>query len=108
MATEVAPINPDRIRAHTTGPDPAAAVLADAVNTIDRAGDHHGDVVTARAHQAGADTWPARLLLLDATTEPTPALTPAAHPPGRSTPAPPAPASSWPAAPSQPPGLSWR
>ena len=75
VATEVAPINPDRIRAHTTGPDPAAQVLADAVNTIDRAGDYHDDVVTARAHQAGADTWPARLLLLDATEEPTPALT---------------------------------
>ena len=74
VATEVAPINPDRIRAHTTDPDPAAAVLADAVNTIDRAGDHHDDVVTARAHQAGADTWPARLLLLDATEEPTPVL----------------------------------
>ena len=75
VATEVAPINPDRIRAHTTGPDPAAEVLADAVNTIDRAGDHHDDVATARAHQAGADTWHARLLLVDATTEPTPALT---------------------------------
>ena len=75
VATEVAPINPDRIRAHTTGPDPAAQILTDAVNTIDRAGDHHDDVVTARAHQAGADTWHARLLLLDATTEPTPALT---------------------------------
>ena len=61
--------------AHTTGPDPAAEVLADAVNTIDRAGDHHDDVATARAHQAGADTWHARLLLVDATTEPTPALT---------------------------------
>jgi nucleoid-associated protein YgaU len=75
VATEVAPINPDRVRVHTTGPDPAADVLADAVHTIDRAGDHHDDVVTARAHQAGADTWDARLLLLDATTQPTPALT---------------------------------
>ena len=42
---------------------------------------------------AGADTWPARLLLLDATQPPTPALTQLSTS-SSSTPAPPAPASS--------------
>ena len=74
IATEVAPINPNRIRSHTTAEDPAADVLADAVNTIDRASEHDHDAVTARAHMTGADAWPARLILMDATAPPTPAL----------------------------------
>ncbi|KGN41043.1 LysM peptidoglycan-binding domain-containing protein [Knoellia aerolata] len=79
IAAEVAALNPDRIRPHTTGTDPAAEVLAHAVNTIDRAHDHHNDVATARAHLAGADSWAPRMLLLDATAEPTPALTQLLH-----------------------------
>ncbi|MBM6402298.1 LysM peptidoglycan-binding domain-containing protein [Phycicoccus sonneratiae] len=75
VATELAPLNPTRIRAHHISGDPAADVLADAVNTIDRARAHDHDAVTARAAMAGADTWPARLLLLDATAPATPELT---------------------------------
>lgn len=75
VAADVAPLNPDRIRPHSTETDPAADVLTDAVNTIDRAHDHHDDVATARAHLAGADSWAPRMLLLDAAAEPTPALT---------------------------------
>ena len=39
--------------------------MADTFTAIDRATDEHLDTVTARAHQAGDDTWPARMLLLD-------------------------------------------
>ena len=49
-------------------------MLADAVTMIDRAQDAGADVSTARAAQAGADTWPARLIIVDAATEQTPAL----------------------------------
>ncbi|WP_353952493.1 LysM peptidoglycan-binding domain-containing protein [Knoellia sp. S7-12] len=65
VAGDVAPLNPDRVRPHTPSTDPAAEVLADAVNTIDRAADHDDDATTARAHIAGPDAWPARMLVID-------------------------------------------
>ena len=80
VAEEVAAMNPDRIRAYPSQPDagkpdPAAAALADAVTTVDRCAEVGTDTATARAAQAGADTWPARLLLVDAAaTDRTPAL----------------------------------
>ncbi|WP_256791983.1 LysM peptidoglycan-binding domain-containing protein [Terrabacter sp. Ter38] len=76
VGIEVAGMNPDRLRVHAGG-DPAADVLAEAVATLDRAHDLGDDVPTARAAQAGADAWPARLLILDsaAQTAATPALT---------------------------------
>ncbi len=69
VATELAPLNPDRI--HTYDPDddttdPIAEMLADSIHTLDRTQDAGTDAVTARAHQAGDDSWPARLLLVDA------------------------------------------
>jgi len=73
VAAQVAGLNPDRIRPIATG-DPAAGVLADAVNTIDRAHDHDDDVATARAHGAGDDSWAPSMLVLDGSAEPTPAL----------------------------------
>ena len=77
VAAEAAQINPDRVRVHPADSIDAAAqeALADAVALIDRAGDHDDDAVTARAHIAGADTWPARVLLIDSTGEHSPALT---------------------------------
>jgi LysM repeat protein len=66
LASEVGPMNPERVKVRTAGEDPAAELIADAVATVDRVDDNGVDVVTARAHQAGADTWPARMLLLDA------------------------------------------
>ena len=75
VATQVAGLNPDRIRPHTGATDPAAGILADAVNTIDRAHDHDDDVATARAHGAGADSWAPSMLVLDGRAQPTPALT---------------------------------
>ena len=80
VGAEVAAMNPDRLRVHTGG-DPAADVLTEAIATLDRvhdiAGDLGDDVATARAAQAGADAWPARLLILDAAAHAaaTPALT---------------------------------
>ncbi|MDN5715651.1 MAG: LysM peptidoglycan-binding domain-containing protein [Janibacter sp.] len=68
VAEEVAAMDPDRINTHT-GADPAAEVLADAVATIDRAREAGTDVATARARQTGADTWHARMLLVDAASE---------------------------------------
>lgn len=79
-AADVAPLNPDRIRPHRApaqpsppnGGDAAAdaghsahTVLAEVVTAIDNATDEQLDTITARAHQAGDDTWPARMLLLD-------------------------------------------
>ncbi|WP_338752172.1 LysM peptidoglycan-binding domain-containing protein [Janibacter alittae] len=69
VAEEVAEMDADRIIIHTGAGDPAAEVLADAVTTVDRSGELGADVATARAHQAGADTWHARLLLVDAAAD---------------------------------------
>jgi len=71
VAAELATLNPDRIDTHpaSDAAQPAGDLLATAVQTIDRAADTTGDVTTARAHQAGDDAWPARLLLIDATIE---------------------------------------
>ena len=73
-ASDIAPLNPDRVRPHTPHADPAAQVLADAVNTIDRAADHDHDATTARAHIAGPDAWPARILFIDAALTHTPSV----------------------------------
>lgn len=85
LAAEVAALNPDRI--HTYHPhhdphdphdphgprnrygtrtDPIADQVAAAVTTIDRCDAVCLDVPTARARQADADAWPARMLLVDA------------------------------------------
>ena len=74
VAAEVALLNPDRIRPHDGITDPAAQVLAGAVNIIDRATDHDHDVVTARAHMAGADVWDSRILLIDSAHSHTPSM----------------------------------
>ncbi|MCR6490921.1 hypothetical protein [Cellulomonas sp. P24] len=69
---ELAALNPDRVRVHEGpadgGDDPVDDALAEAVRTLDNAAAVGVDVVTARATQAGADAWPARLILLDAST----------------------------------------
>lgn len=69
---ELAALNPDRIRVHDGfadgGDDPVDDALAEAVRTLDNTAAVGVDVVTARATQAGADAWPARLILLDAST----------------------------------------
>ena len=69
---ELAALNPDRVRVHE-GPaegrdDPVADALAEAVRTLDNAAAVGVDVVTARATQAGAEAWTARLILVDAST----------------------------------------
>ncbi len=61
----------ERISYYQTGAagSPAAAeVLAAAVTTVDRAKRHDTDVSTARTGSVDDDTWPARMLLLDAAT----------------------------------------
>jgi LysM repeat protein len=68
VGEEVAPMHPGRIRVH--GAEVVAEALTDAVATIDRTRSLDLDVITARASQAGADTWPARLLLIDAGNDP--------------------------------------
>ena len=69
---ELAALNPDRVRVHE-GPaegdgDPVDDALAEAVRTLDNAAAVGVDVVTARATQAGAEAWTARLILLEAST----------------------------------------
>ena len=59
----------ERITYYPTGAagTPAAAeILAAAVTTVDRAKRHDTDVSTARTGSVDDDTWPARMLLLDA------------------------------------------
>ncbi|GAB7005363.1 hypothetical protein JCM18899A_28360 [Nocardioides sp. AN3] len=61
----------ERISYYPTGAagSPAAAeVLAAAVTTVDRAKRHDTDASTARTGSVDDDTWPARMLLLDAAT----------------------------------------
>lgn len=69
---ELAALNPDRVRVHEGprdgGDDPVDDALAEAVRTLDNAAAVGVDVVTARATQAGAEAWTARLILLDAST----------------------------------------
>ena len=69
---ELAALNPDRVRVYersTDGrDDPVDDALAEAVRTLDNAAAVGVDVVTARATQAGAEAWTARLILLDAST----------------------------------------
>ena len=75
---ELVALNPDRIRAYNPaidGADPIGEFHADAVATTDRTNELGTDVVTARARMAGADAWPARMLLIDAGTD-NPALAP--------------------------------
>jgi LysM repeat protein len=67
VAGEVAALNPDRVRIHPPGTDPAAELLADANATVGRGEEIAPDIATARAQQAGADSWPARLLMIDVT-----------------------------------------
>jgi nucleoid-associated protein YgaU len=74
IAAEIAPMNPQCVRYHDGDADLAAEVLTDAVATIDRVAALGHDVTTARVAQLGDDTWPSRLLLLDAASPETPAL----------------------------------
>ena len=70
VAGEVAALNPDRVRTHPAGTDPAAELIADAVATLGRGDEVEQGVATARAQQLGADSWPARLLMIDITDPP--------------------------------------
>ena len=74
IAAEIAPMNPQRVRYHDAGADLAAEVLTDAVATIDRVAALGHNVTTARAAQLGDDTWPSRLLMVDAAGPETPAM----------------------------------
>jgi nucleoid-associated protein YgaU len=70
VAGEIAALNPDRVRIHPAGTDPAAVLIAEALATLGRGDEAERGVATARACQAGAESWPARLLLIDATDPP--------------------------------------
>ena len=70
VAGEVAALNPDRVRTHPAGTDPAAELIADAIATLGRGDEVEHGVATARAQQLGADSWPARLLMIDITDPP--------------------------------------
>ena len=74
IAAEIAPMNAQRVRYHDDGAGLAAEVLTDAVATIDRVAALGHDVPTARAAQLGDDTWPSRLLMVDAAGTQTPAM----------------------------------
>lgn len=73
IGTELAGLNPDRIRVHDThrpgGDDPIGEVLLDALRTVDRCADLDQPIPAARATGAGADPWTARLLLVDAASD---------------------------------------
>lgn len=65
IATEVAPMSPDRIRVHDDPRGAAREAVAEAVHTIDRLAEHHADIATARSRQDDPDPWPSRLLIAD-------------------------------------------
>jgi hypothetical protein len=65
VADEVKAMNPESVRLHALGTDPAAEVLSEASIMVDRAEDAGTDLPTARAHQHGPDAWPARILMAD-------------------------------------------
>lgn len=69
VAHETAAMNPERIRTHRHPADPSHQALAEATAMVERTRDADTDAATARAHQAGADAWPARLLLLNLTEQ---------------------------------------
>ncbi|WP_299449617.1 LysM peptidoglycan-binding domain-containing protein [uncultured Serinicoccus sp.] len=60
IASEVAPMNPARVRVADVGA--VEDLVAEVVGVIDRVGEQ--GVPTARVRQDGEDTWPARLVLL--------------------------------------------
>jgi LysM repeat protein len=70
VAGEVASLNPDRLRSHPSGTESEAELVADAIATLERADEVGRGVATARAQQLGADSWPARLLLIDIVNPP--------------------------------------
>ena len=70
VAGEVAALNPDRVHSRPPSTDPAGELLADTVATLGRGDELETDIATARARQAGADSWPARLLMIDLTDRP--------------------------------------
>jgi LysM repeat protein len=69
---ELEALNPDRVQVHhplRAHDGPLDDVLAEALRTVRNADAAGLDVATARAVQAGADAWPARLILLGAATD---------------------------------------
>ena len=73
VGTELAGLNPDRVRVHDTRwdatDDPIGEALLGAVRTVDRCADLGQNLTSARATAAGADAWTAHLLLVDAATD---------------------------------------
>jgi len=76
VGQELEPINPGRLSVHPVidAPRLAADVLTDAVAVVDRSSRLDLPVSTARAAQAGSDSWGARMLLIDRTTSDCPEL----------------------------------
>lgn len=69
VATEVVPMNPERLRARPLDdPHALGESIAHAVSTTDSSTATGLDTVTARGQDAGADTWPARMVLIADTT----------------------------------------
>jgi hypothetical protein len=59
-------MNPQSVRYHDAGAHLPAGLLTDALATIGRVTALGHDVTTTRAAQIGDDTWPSRILLIDA------------------------------------------
>lgn len=64
-ATEVAPMNTERIRTFDSAEAAAAEMLTEAEATIARAREVSATTLTARAAQLADEAWPAQVLLLD-------------------------------------------
>jgi hypothetical protein len=64
-ATEVAPMNAERIRTFDSAQTAAAEMLTEAGATITRAREVSATTLTARAAQLADEAWPAQVLLLD-------------------------------------------
>lgn len=64
-ATEVAPMNTERIRTFDNAETAAAEMLTEAKATVARASEVSATTLTARAAQLADESWPAQVLLLE-------------------------------------------
>lgn len=73
LASEIAPMNPDRVTFHPTLADAHDAMVAvgrEIDQTLERVEDHHlPDAATGRSGHVAEETWRARMVLLDAGSE---------------------------------------
>lgn len=75
VATEVAPMNTERIRTFDSAESAAAEIRTEAQSTIARSNEVGASTLTARTAQLADEAWPAQVLLLDGKAADAPGMT---------------------------------